>query len=59
VVGVPNLKLHLHYNISTRRVDGLRVFQDDKVVGEISLEDLLKAAEEIKATVEKNVDETL
>jgi hypothetical protein len=38
--GLPKLKLLLHCDVRSRKIDGVRVFDGENLVGAISLEDL-------------------
>jgi hypothetical protein len=44
--GLPKLKLMVHCDVRTRRIDGLRCFDGEGLVGEISLEELRKVYED-------------
>jgi len=44
--GIPKLRLMLHGDVRTRRVDGIRVFDGQELVGEIEFEELKKVYED-------------
>jgi hypothetical protein len=49
--GLPKLRLMLHCDVSSRKIDGLRCFDGEKLLGEISLEEFERAYEEIKEAI--------
>jgi hypothetical protein len=40
--GIPKLRLMLHGDVRTGKIDGVRVFNGEELVGEIELEELNK-----------------
>ena len=39
-MGMPKLKLRVHYDVTTKKVDGVRCFDGERLVGEIGLDEL-------------------
>jgi hypothetical protein len=45
--GLSKLTIYTHFDVETRKCDGLRVMLGDKLIGEIDLDQVLKIAVEV------------